>query len=113
MIRHRHNTHDSEAGVKLRIFVLPSVGFIFLLVLGYQAWSGERGFQSWMRMKNVHSEKIAELEALRLANDRREVDIRRLQTKTLDLDYLDELARRDLGLVRAGERIVFLPQPGR
>ena len=69
--------------------------------------NGERGLISYYKIKNqklFYEEKIANLEYENLYLIDR---ITRLQPKSLDLDYLDELIRYKTGFIEENEIIFF------
>ena len=86
---------------------------LFLLYIYYHTISGERGLGAWFTFSDkvqtlqqenaVLEEKVKQLQA--------EVD--RLSVKTPDIDYLDELARRNLGVVHPQEKIIIVPEPAK
>lgn len=74
--------------------------------LGWSGFSGERGLGALERTSariELEQERLARLAAEREATEER---ARRLSTEYLDLDLLDEQARRVLGYVRPDEVVL-------
>ncbi len=84
---------------KGRIFILI---IIFLLILGSLTFFGEKGIFNLLRLRKEVArtkEKNSELEA---ENQRLKEEIKRLQS---DKRYIEEIARKELGMVKEGEII--------
>ena len=82
-----------------------------LFYVGYQSVQGERGLLGWI-------ERSAEVERTRgevaaLAGERRKLERRvsQLRTDNLDLDLLDQEARRLLNLGHPDEEVLFHDRP--
>ncbi|NBV54167.1 MAG: septum formation initiator family protein [Proteobacteria bacterium] len=91
---------------------LPVVVALLLLYTADQLFYGERGIVTWRVMKGQVLELRAENVALK--QDIAELEARTLRMKpqgdkaVQDLDFLDELVRRDLGYVRVGEQVILM-----
>jgi cell division protein FtsB len=82
---------------KKRLFLSA---FLFLLVLGVFAFFGEKGILHLLRLK-AELGRIRETNARLLEeNQRLKEEVKRLQS---DRRYIEEIARRELGLVKEGE----------
>lgn len=69
---------------------------------------GESGLLATLTA-NRHYSRLAEgLEELRKENDRLREEVRRLRE---DPTMIEEIARRDLGMIRPGERLFIVPEP--
>ena len=104
---------ERVARVRYRIIVVLLTCTLGLLYVGYQSVQGERGILRWI-------ERSAEVERSRdelapLADERRKLEHRvsRLRTDNLDLDLLDEEARRLLNLGHPEEEVLFLDESAR
>ena len=75
-----------------------SLGVTLYLLLFF--FFGEMGLPHFLRMREVHAQLGEELRALRMENNGLKQKIGRL---TQDTDYIERLARDQLGLVREGE----------
>ena len=85
-----------------------------LLLLGYtadQLLTGERGIVTWRLMQE-------QVQSLRDKNSAMQADVVRLENRVdrlkpnedgrLDEDYVDELIRSDLPVIKNGEEVVFV-----
>jgi cell division protein FtsB len=66
---------------------------------------GDRGLLAMMRARHEHDELAANLARQRSENARLREEVRRL---TDDPSAIEELARRDLGLIRPGEKVFII-----
>ncbi len=103
-----HLTGTAHKKTPLRQYVFASFMFALALVLLAQMWSGERGLQSWWTLKADYAQRLTDLETLQERNADLRDRIQRLRTATLDLDFLEERARADLGMVRPNESVIFI-----
>ncbi len=94
-----------------RPFVKRVTGPLFLVFalfyLCFHAVSGERGLFAWFsenRKLETLKAELAEVAARRQALDRK---VKGLSDNSLDLDLLDEQARRELGMAGKGETVYF------
>lgn len=89
-----------------------------VLLLGYtadQLLTGERGIVTWRLMQT-------QVQALRDKNAAMQADVVRLENQVdrlkpneegrLDEDYVEELIRKDLPMVKDGEEVVFVSPSG-
>lgn len=81
----------------------------FIAYVTYHAFSGERGIAALVRLDQTIYEKRAELEKLVLEQRRMENRVERMRTESLDLDLLEEQARRVLGYAKPNEFILVPP----
>lgn len=87
--------------------ILASVGIIASMAFfTYAALQGEYGMFRLFQVQAHESRLIAELEILTENLDRLQNRTRRLSNDYLDLDLLDEQARRVLGLARGDEIVI-------
>lgn len=86
-----------------------SLSVIFLLLLSYilfHAFYGQRGIVSYFKLTNELELKLAELERLQSKHLQLEHQVKLLRSESLDLDMLDEVARKTLGLAKPTELII-------
>ncbi len=96
-----------KSPVRLRQ-LLPTVAMMLVIVgLTYQSLQGERGLSGWQELQSQRAAKQHELSVLQQANGDLQQQIARLSGDTLDHDFLDERARKVLGLVGRDEVVVF------
>ena len=70
------------------------------------AFVGERGLAALVRTRREHDRLAAEVGARQRENDRLRERIRRLKGE--DPTAIEEIARRELGLIRPGERLFII-----
>jgi cell division protein FtsL len=66
---------------------------------------GERGLLAMMRAQNEYDRLSAEISRQRTENARLREQVRRL---TEDPSAIEEIARRELGLIKPGERVFII-----
>jgi cell division protein FtsB len=92
---------------RLRQLLLPGMLLLMILGLSSQALKGERSLSGWMQLERDLVERHAELADLQKSNGDLQMQVYRLSNESLDVDYLDERARRVLGLTRTDETVIF------
>jgi cell division protein FtsB len=90
----------------VQAFLLPTALGIAILYFSYHALAGDQGLRAWTELQKQETLLKADLLALELQRAELEASLARLRDDTLDLDYVDELARTKLSYVRADEVIV-------
>jgi cell division protein FtsB len=93
--------------VRLRQLLPTAAMMLVIIGLTYQSLQGNRGVSGWQDLQRQRAAKQHELTALQQANDDLQQQIARLSGDTLDYDFLDERARKVLGLVGPDEVVVF------
>jgi len=96
---------------RARLVTVPVIGLSLLGYLAYHAVEGERGVIAWHQLtKRVAATRasLAESEARRSALARK---VALLRPDNIDLDMLDEQARRILMLAAPDDLIVLSPRP--
>lgn len=81
---------------------------MLIIYFSVHSLSGDRGLFAYFRLKKEMTQQVKVLEDLRNQRVQLDQQTKLLHPKTLDLDMLDELARRDLGMIAADERVVHL-----
>ena len=95
---------------KNKFYLFFSFIFVFFLFLYlmYFLINGQRGIISYFKLKKINTIHSKELNNLEYQNIALEDKIRRLQPNTLDLDYLEERLRKNIGLLKNKEiTVVF------
>ncbi|MET0154946.1 MAG: septum formation initiator family protein [Rickettsiales bacterium] len=77
----------------------------------FHAFSGELGLFALMHMNRELEEKRLELAKLRERKDRLRLRVHHMQSESLDLDLLEEQARKTLGYAKPGEYVVIVDDP--
>ena len=96
--------------IGLRRAFWPSLLIFLLGYIHYHTFSGDRGLIVWYELSSQVEMLQAENARLEATITELETDVRRLSAKQPDRDFLDELARRQLGVVKANETVVYLPK---
>lgn len=87
--------------------ILASVGIIASVAFfTYAALQGEYGMFRLFQVQAQESRLLTELEVLNETHSRLQNRTRRLSNDYLDLDLLDEQARKVLGLARGNEIVI-------
>jgi cell division protein FtsB len=93
-----------RSGLGGAVFAIAVTGLI--CYLGFAALQGEHGLFSLLRVEAQESRLRSELAALQAERAAIANKTRRLSAENLDLEFLDEQARKVLGLGRADEIII-------
>ena len=93
---------------KLSLFFLLITSFLIFIYLLFFLISGEKGLISYFKIKNLNSDYQLNLSNLSRKNDNLVDKISRLQTNTVDLDFLDEKIRENTGFINSNEIIIRL-----
>jgi cell division protein FtsB len=89
------------------------MALLFVIVLGYfcfHALNGERGFFAFIQLSQEVENSRRELEMLRAERLQIEHRVKLLKNESLDLDLLDEQARRVLGQSKPDELLYIVPE---
>ena len=98
-----------ELRLSSRRLILP-VSLIFVLCyVYYHTLTGDRGLLVWYVLHQQVEQLQAENAALQSNVDRLQRDVDRLSAKSPDLDYIDEVVRRNMPVMKPGERVVYIP----
>tara|TARA_B100001013_G_scaffold302967_1_gene204967 strand:- start:629 stop:913 length:285 start_codon:yes stop_codon:yes gene_type:complete len=84
--------------------------FLLILVLIYFISIDKKSIISYFQVKKVLVEKINELKSLKDQSELLKSKINKLKDDSLDLDYLDEVAREKHNLSNSDEVIIFNKQ---
>lgn len=90
----------------VKAIVLPAVLGAVILYFSYHALAGEQGLAAWTRLQEEERELTARLEEITRERDALEASLARLRDETLDVDYIEELARTKLSYARPDEVLV-------
>ena len=92
---------------KLYLFFSLLISFFIFLYLFYFLLNGERGIVSYYKIRNQNIQHHLTLLALQEKNSLLTDRIKRLQTNTIDLDFLDEQIRQKTGYVSENEVLII------
>ena len=101
--------------VRYRTIIVLLTCALGLLYVGYQSVQGERGLLGWVERTAEVEKTRAEVVALAEERGKLERRVSQLRTESLDLDLLDQEARRLLNLGHPDEEVLFhdrTAQPG-
>lgn len=87
--------------------LLVSLCFYF----GYHLFDGERGLISFWKLQDSQIELHTELTRLQAVRLDMQDLVAKLNSNSIDGDYLDELARANLGYVAKNDLIILRPKP--
>lgn len=91
--------------------VARSLFLVFILFyLSFHAISGERGFYAWFKESKRLEQLKAELADITAKREAYEHRIKLLSSQSIDLDMLDEQARKVLGYTRPDEIVILTPK---
>ena len=99
------------ARVRYRAIVVLLTCALGLLYVGYQSVQGERGLLGWVERSAEVEKTRAEVAVLADEREKLERRVSQLRTDNLDLDLLDQEARRLLNLGHPDEEILFHDRP--
>ena len=93
---------------KIIIYLSFLITFFIFIYLVYFIINGQRGLLQYLyitKQVQEHNQTLANLNA----ENKYYIDrTKRLQTNSIDLDFLDELARKKLGLIDKNEIVIIL-----
>lgn len=96
-----------------RFMSIRQIGFAMFIGLslsyfGIQLMQGERGVYAYVR--ETHRQELLEQELAQVKQQREimELQVQGLRPDSLDLDLLDEQARRMLGMMAPEEKVIML-----
>ena len=92
---------------KLYLFFSLLISFFIFLYLFYFLINGERGIISYYKIKNQNTQNHSLLSELQKKDSFLTDRIERLQTNTIDLDFLDEKIRQKMGYVSENEVLII------
>ena len=98
--------------LKNRIILYLSflVTFFIFIYLVYFLIYGQRGLLKYFYLSKQNHEYSQNLRQLTIENEYLSNRIKKLQPNTVDLDFLDEQARKKLGLIDKKEIVIILDE---
>ena len=93
---------------KFYLFLSFLISFFLLIYLIYFLVNGERGLISYFKLNNQNLLYSNNLNKLNKINDYYLDRIKRLQPNTIDIDYLEEILRKNTGFLKENEILVIL-----
>lgn len=100
-----------ETAQHLKAFSIPALVLFVLVYTYYQLLTGDRGLLVWYELSQQVNLTKQQNAALAQQKEMLGTKVARLRPETLDLDFVDELIRRTLPMMRKDEIVLYLPQP--
>ena len=97
-----------RAKVRISQLWVPILMLLIMLYSYHQMFSDENGVIAWYALKAQVSDLQRENAAMRLQAEQTEQKLFRLQEGNLDVDFLDELIRRNLPYMHPNETVMFM-----
>ncbi len=89
-----------------KAFLLPAAIGALMIYFCYHALSGDQGLAAWAELQAEEAELEKQVVALEDQRDAIQAALARLRDRTMDLDYVEEIARTKLSYVRPDELLV-------
>ncbi|MBP9752624.1 MAG: septum formation initiator family protein [Proteobacteria bacterium] len=99
---------QSQKGLKRTLG--PVLAFIITLYFAYHIFQGERGFISWIKLSKTVKQDELTLSDLNKQKEALERRVSLLKPESLDLDMLEELARKLLNYKKQDETVIYTPE---
>jgi cell division protein FtsB len=90
----------------VKAFLLPAAVCVAIVYFSYHALAGEQGLAAWTKLQEKEEQLTAELQRLKTERAALQHSLGKLRDSTIDLDYVEEIARVRLSYARADELIV-------
>lgn len=101
MIRHKN-------AINYKVITVNTAVILLIIYFLLHSLSGDRGLFAYFRLKKTLKEQTELLNAISDERAMLESSTKNLHPKSLSVDVLDELARKELGLVGAEEKVIYL-----
>lgn len=88
--------------------LLPGTIAALILYFFYHAIAGEQGLAAWGDLQKQEEKLLSQIDMLKAERATLEISLERLRDRTLDLDYVEEIARTRLSYVRPDEILVAI-----
>jgi cell division protein FtsB len=89
-----------------KAFLLPAAIGALMVYFCYHALAGEQGLAAWADLQIAESDLEEQITALKTQRAALDEALSRLRDRTLDLDFIEEIARSRLSYVRPDELLV-------
>ena len=99
----------NELRARAKQVIAPVLGIAAITYFGYHTIQGEHGILAWLQLSGQVHQAKATVHALEAKRDRLANRVRLLHPEHLDLDMLDEQARRLLNVGREDEILLLVP----
>ena len=90
----------------VKAILLPGAIGALILYFSYHALAGEQGLARWTALQGEEERLQAQIVELKAEREVLEASLVRLRDRTMDLDFIEEIARTKLSYVRPDEVLV-------
>lgn len=91
-----------------KAILLPGAIGALILYFSYHALAGDQGLSAWTQLQNEEAALKVKIDRLKADKAMLEAALVRLRDRTMDLDYVEEIARTKLSYVRPDELLVAI-----
>jgi cell division protein FtsB len=91
-----------------RFIIANALMLLAIMYFVYHSLSGERGIVAYFKLKSELQKQTKVLEVLTEERTLLDEKVKNLNPNSLDLDYVDEVARLNLGMIGEGEVVINL-----
>lgn len=102
------NKHKPQKTLDIKVVAINFAIFLMIFYFAYHSLSGSRGLLAFFKLKNELTSQTKILNSLKVERDSLEMKVNMLNPDKLNEDYVDELARRELGMLARDEIMVNL-----
>lgn len=104
-----HNKKTKEQfNINFKTVWINSIMLLLIVYFCFHSFSGQRGFLAYLHLNKQIKEKSLELNSLEKERQTIENKVKLLYPNNPDLDMLDEIARREMGLITSDEKVIIL-----
>ena len=96
------------ARLNYQVIWINSLLFLLIIYFIYHSLNGDRGIFAYFKLKQELSQKEKLLTQLLTDKSVLENRARSMHPSSIDSDMLDELARKELGLIGSDEKVIIL-----
>ncbi|HVY90032.1 MAG TPA: septum formation initiator family protein [Hyphomonadaceae bacterium] len=89
-----------------KAILLPGVIVALILYFSYWALAGDQGLARWTKLQSDEQKLTQQIADLKAQRDLLKVSLVKLRDGTMDLDYVEEIARTKMSYVRPDELLV-------
>jgi cell division protein FtsB len=90
----------------VKAILFPGAIGALILYFSYHALAGDQGLARWTELQGEEEKLQTEIVKLKAEREALEASLVRLRDRTMDLDYVEEIARTKLSYVRPDEVLV-------
>ncbi len=102
------NKIKDKININFKTVWMNSIILLLIVYFCYHSFSGQRGFIAFLRLNKDIKAKTIELGSLEKERQSIENKVKLLYPNSLDTDMLDEIARREMGLIAKEEKVLIL-----